>query len=59
MPLLWTEYKTLSTGINNRLKKCTDHIIGQYHAGFRSGYSTLNQIFTVKNLLEKKPGNTL
>jgi hypothetical protein len=28
-------------------------IIGEYQAGFRTGNSTIDQIFTVKNLLEK------
>ena len=50
--LLCTGYKTLSTVINNRLKKYTEHIIGEYHAGFRSGKS-IDPIFMVKNLLEK------
>jgi sorting nexin-29 len=35
------------------LKKYTEHIIGEYQAGFRTGKSTTDQIFTVKNLLEK------
>jgi sorting nexin-29 len=46
-------YKILTTVINNRLKKYTEHIIGEYQAGFRSRKSTTDQIFTVKNLLEK------
>ena len=51
--LLCTGYKILTAVINNRLKKYTDHIIGEYQAGFRPGRSTTDQIFTVKNLLEK------
>jgi len=37
----------------NRLKKYTEHIIREYQAGFRTGISTTDQIFTVKNLLKK------
>jgi len=51
--LLCTVYKILTTVINNRLIKYTDSIIGEYQAGFRTGKSTTDQIFTVNNLLEK------
>ena len=51
--LLCTGYKILTTVTNNRLKKYTEHIIGEYQAEFRSGKSTSDQIFMVKNLLEK------
>jgi len=51
--LLCKGYKILTTVINNRLKKYTKYIIGEYQAGFRTGKSTTDQIFTVKNLLEK------
>jgi len=51
--LLCTGYKILTTVNNNRLKKYTEHIIGEYQAGFRTGKLTTNQIFTVKNLLKK------
>ena len=50
---LCTEYKILTAGINNRLKKCTEFIIGEYQAGFRTGKFTTDQIFAVKKLLEK------
>jgi sorting nexin-29 len=51
--LLCTGYKIFTTVLNNRLKKYTNYIIGEYQAGFRQGKSTTDQIFTVKNLLEK------
>ena len=52
--ILCIGYKILTTVINNRLKKYTELIIGEeYQAGFRTGKSTIDQIFTVKNLLEK------
>ena len=53
LSLLCTGYRILTTVINNRLKKYTEHIIGEYQAGFRTGKSTTDQIFTVQNLLEK------
>jgi hypothetical protein len=34
------------------LKKYTEHIIGEYQVRFRTGKSTTDQIFRVKNLLE-------
>jgi len=51
--LLRTVYKILTTVINNRLKKYTEYIIGEYQAGFRTGKPTTDQTFTVKNLLRK------
>lgn len=36
--------------------KYTDHIIGEYQAGFKSGKPTTDQVFTVKNLLKKAWG---
>jgi len=41
----------LTIVINNRLKKYTEHIIGEYQAGFRTRKSTTDEIFTFKNLL--------
>jgi len=51
--LLYTGYRILTTVFNNRFKKYTEHIIGAYQTGFRTEKSTTDQIFTVKNLLEK------
>jgi hypothetical protein len=45
--------KILTRVLNNRLQKYTDHIIGEYQVGYRAGKSTMDQIFTAKNLLEK------
>jgi hypothetical protein len=39
--------------MNNRLKKYTEHITGEYQAGFGTGKSATDQTFTVENLLEK------
>ena len=51
--LLCTGYNIFTTVLNNRLKKYTEHIIGKYQAGVRTRKSTTDQIFRVKNLLEK------
>ena len=51
--LLCTGYKILTAVINNKLNKYTEHIIGEYQTGFRTGKTTTDQIFTVKNLLGK------
>jgi len=51
--LLCTEYRILTAVINNILRKYTAHIIGEYQAGFRTGKLTTDQIFKVRNLLEK------
>jgi hypothetical protein len=50
--LLYTRYKILVTVINNRLKNIRINILGEYQAGFSSGKSTIDEIFTFKNLLE-------
>ena len=57
--LLSTGHTMLTTVINNRLIKYTENIIGEYQAGFRTGKSTTDQIFTVKNLLEKAWGHNV
>jgi len=56
--LLRTVYKILTTVINNRLKKYTEYIIGEYQAGFRTGRSTIDQTFTVK-IYWGKPGSIM
>ena len=50
---LCTGNKILTIVLNNILKKYTDHIIGEYYAGLKTGKSTMDIIFTVKNLLVK------
>jgi len=56
--LLSTGHTMLTTVINNRLIKYTENIIGEYQAGFRTGKSPTDQIFTFKNLI-KKPGSIM
>ena len=57
--LLWTRYKILTTYLNNRFKQYADHETGECQAGFSVGKSTTDEIFWVKNLLEKSCGNTV
>jgi len=56
IPSLCTGYRILTAVINNRLKKYTEHIIGEYQAGFRTGKSTADQIFTVNFFFKKSLG---
>jgi hypothetical protein len=35
------------------LEPLTERIIGKYQAGFRKGRSTIDRVFTVKQILEK------
>ena len=43
-----TGYQILTTVINNRLKKYTDDVNGEYQVGFKSGKPTIDEIFTVR-----------
>jgi len=51
--LFCTGHTTITTVLNNILKKYTNHITGECQAGMRSGKSIMDQIFMCKNLLEK------
>jgi len=51
--LLNTCYKLVSNIILNRIKPYTREIIGEYQAGFTSGKSTVDQIHTIKQIVEK------
>ena len=51
--LLDTTYKVLSTAIINRIKKYASEIIGEYQCGFRKGKSTSDNIFTIRQIIEK------
>lgn len=51
--LLNISYKILSNVLCGRLMKYSDGIIGQYQTGFRKGKSTTDQIFSLRQILEK------
>lgn len=50
--LLSTMYKVISGLLLNTIKLYTKYIIGDYQYGFMSGKSTIDHIFTVKQLVE-------
>jgi hypothetical protein len=52
--LLSTSYKILSNILLSRLIPYPDEIIGDYQCGFRRNRSTTNQIFYIRQILEKK-----
>ena len=45
--------KVLTNIIYLRLEPNTENIIGEYEASFRKGRSTIQQLFRVKQMLEK------
>jgi hypothetical protein len=51
--LLCAAYKTFTTILKNKLEPYAEKVLGYYQAGFRPGRSTIDQIFTVKQMLEK------
>ncbi|CAG9130045.1 unnamed protein product [Plutella xylostella] len=52
--LLPTAYKVLSYVLLKRLEPYTEKILGDYQCGFRRNRSTVDQIFLLKQLMEKK-----
>lgn len=51
--LLDITYKVLATIIRNRLSAYANEMIGEYQGGFRKGRSTIDQIFTIKQIQHK------
>lgn len=51
--LLCTSYKVFSKILEHRLKPYAENIVGEYQVGFRPGRSTIDQLFTVKQVLDK------
>jgi hypothetical protein len=52
--LLSTSYKILSNILLSRLIPYVDEIIGDHQCGFRRNRSTTDQIFCIRQILEKK-----
>ncbi|PNF23216.1 hypothetical protein B7P43_G02735 [Cryptotermes secundus] len=52
--LLSTSYKILSNILLSRLSPYIDEIIGDHQCGFRRNRSTTDQIFCIRQILEKK-----
>jgi hypothetical protein len=52
--LLSTSYKTLSNILLSRLSPYVDEIIGDHQCGFQRNRSTTDQIFCIRQILEKK-----
>jgi sorting nexin-29 len=50
---MYIAYKIFSNTLFNRLSPCVEGIIGDYQCGFRQGRSTYDQIFTIRQILEK------
>lgn len=51
--LLSVVYKVLSTVLLNRIKPFAEKAIGEYQCGFRSGRSTTDQIFNIRQIMER------
>jgi hypothetical protein len=51
--LLSTENKILSNILLSRLTPYVDEIVGDHHCGFRRNRSTTDQIFCIRQILEK------
>jgi hypothetical protein len=52
--LLSSSYKILSNILLSMLSPYTDEIIGDHHCGFQRNRSTTDQIFCIRQVLEKK-----
>jgi hypothetical protein len=54
LSLLSTSYRILSNVLLSRLSPYVDEIIGDHQCGFRRNRSTTDQIFCIRQILEKK-----
>jgi hypothetical protein len=53
LALLCAACKVLTSIIRRRLEPYVENTLGEYQGGFRAGRSTTDQLFTVKQTLEK------
>ena len=51
--LLTVGYKIVTKLIYNRLKRYCEVMVGDYQSGFRTSRSTIDQIFTIRQIMEK------
>ena len=51
--LLTVGYKIITKLIYNRLKRHCEVIVGDYQSGFRTSRSTIDQIFIIRQVMEK------
>lgn len=51
--LLNTSYKVLTTILNDRMKSIANNKIGEYQCGFREARGTTDQLFVMRQILEK------
>ena len=51
--LLCVAYKVLSKFLESRIRPLAEKLIGEYQGGFRQSRSTTDQLFVVKQILEK------
>ena len=49
-----TSHKLLSNILLSRMTPYANEIIGEYQCGFRRNRSTINHIFSIRQILEKK-----
>ncbi|XP_043064519.1 uncharacterized protein LOC122320475 [Drosophila ficusphila] len=57
--LLPVAYKVLTSVLCEKLKPHAEALIGPYQCGFRPGKSTMDQIFTLRQILEKSHENQI
>ena len=52
--MVLTAYKIYAKILNDRLKNIMENIIGEEQTGFRKGRSTIDAVFTLQQLIEKR-----